>query len=1164
MDQLDFATLQRIREAVAQIDTTDLVGVWSASGNEQLLFIYNAERKSTVEDTQGRAITLKALADRDDFGGDGLLVGIAALGLLPPYPLTKGPRFYPLERLLDEIGQRPLLYGNLYRLARTLLSSPAGASGDTIRRYQTRRKALQLALPYLVSQHNVDDLVAIVPGQDLGAFIDDRAGCWLGAGDDLRPLSTPGAGDWIVALEELDWLSAAITPESGRFVSLRSAYLRSRWRQVLKTTCGALARRFGERSDGSPQARFAAYQLMVESWLLGDEDAEDLVAIFPHVDFGRFAETGDALRVYRSLKGFAIDTTEGPNWGFDALLTKPLPDAYQSFGFALVALDKIPGPGIGRAKAADLGPLLRQTNHDTALAQTMLMLASDLVESRSGESGRTMAEAATDLAQRAWVFISLGDPWLWRHGRYGQLLASAATVLENALRAQAETDSALERDYHLALVEWYGCAKDGDNIERRLERMGKELRSFQRGAERTGGSTPARLATAEKLLDIEHAVLYPDAGSQQDQDVMAELQRSLAPDTRGYLRNRAASWGYPTPAPTPVFQKQWRDLRRLHQERQNEQRIERDAGSLKSKSAEIMTSLLALNRRFYAPPQETAILRFLAAREIAEVRLHREKAANPQLRIQSLSPYLEQNQDITWECEIVNLGRTTIEDIELVLQDAGPDFELLSSPVCSFQELPPDMPQRFSYRLRVCTSDEVNFRFLPGYAGLHSHEDIETRVPVRAPAHTPFRLLRNPFNTGDIISDPAQFYGREKEMEVLLGHLAGGRTNFLLQGPRRMGKSSMLAMVEQAVKRPGIRRRFDIPMDWDESLDAYVTVKLSFQGFNAQKDASHIGGFFRALVEEVARALDPTKRAQTLADFRALSQTSDPQRAAAETLNHLLAAQPHMRVLVLLDEYDELYKPMMGDLDAPLRYVVQHAPSLTWIIATTRLLVEHSKYYGSPWHNVLHQVRLDCLPREAAGNLIIGSSHGVGVEWHGNAIVKLMDETGRHPFYLQLFCSQVIDTLNSKRQNYVHPDLIADLIDDIVSERTMLHASLEPLWGGDISGVGQLIMLIVEWNEGSLTKNELREEVRKHLFNHFGARVNTTVPGSEREMRVWWELAWENGLAEVVEIRNALQFDGAKRTCSFAVPLFRRWLQRKDLGEDLWMAVRHKIAAELP
>ncbi len=1163
MDQLDFAALQRIREAVAQIDTTDLVGVWSAGAGEQLLFIYNAERTPDVAALPGQPITLKALADHDPSRFDGLLVGIPAIELVRPNPLTKGPRFYPLERLMADLGQQSLLHRNLYRLAQTLLAWAPGLSDDSVRHNRFQRKALQLALPYLVEEHGADELVAIAPGKALEAFIDGQQGCWLRAGDDLRLLSTLGPEDWIVALEELDWLSAAITLESGRFVPLRRAFLPTSQNTILKRTRAALAKRFSTLAAASSQAHLAAYQLMVEYWL-DDEDAEDLVAIFPHIDFTRFAESGDALRVYRSLKGFANDTTAGPNWDFAALSNTTLPDVYQSYGFALIPLHRIPGLSINRAQAADLGPLLRQANHDTALAQTMLMLAHDMVESRSAETIGAPAEIVSDLAQRAWIFISLGDPWLWRHGRYGQLLDSAAAILKNALLYQAKTTDEVERDYHLALIDWY-CAGEGENIEDRLRRMGEKLRAFQHKARESSRSTQARIETAQRLLEIERVVLYPDAGSQLDQGSAAGTQPALAPDTRGYLRNRAASWTHSILSPSPVFQRHWRELMHTRQKRQDEQMFEPHVDTLEGKFHEIKAALEALRRRFYAPPQELAILRFVAEREIKEVSLYLEKVARPKLRIVALNPYLERDQEIALECELTNQSRSKVSDVELVLLNPGADFELLSDRAFSFVELSPNVPQRFTYRLRVLKSDEISFHFQYGYAGLQGHEDIEIRATVRTPENIPFRLLRNPFITGDIITDPEQFYGREAEMERLLRHLASsGRTNFLLQGARRMGKSSMLEMVEQAVKQPKLRRRFNIPADWDESFDPYITVKLSFQGFNPQEDASHISNFFRELVERATKVLAPSRCEQILNDFSAQLQTSDAQRAAEKALNHLLTEQPHRRALVLLDEYDELLKPKMADLDAPLRYVVQHVPSLTWIIATTRLLVERSKYYGSPWYNVLNQVRLGCLSREAARDLIIESSKRVGVEWRGDAIVHLLDETGRHPYLLQLFCSQVIDYLSAKGQNYVYPELIADLIDEIITESTTLHVYLEPSWGGDISGVGQLIMLISEWNETPLTKDRLREEVEKYLHKHFGPQVDATALGIEQEPRVWWELAWENGLAEVVEIRNTLQLDPDSRTYGFTVPIFRRWLQHKDHTEDIWMAVRHKISAELP
>ena len=51
----------------------------------------------------------------------------------------------------------------------------------------------------------------------------------------------------------------------------------------------------------------------VLAWL-ADEDAEDLVAFFPHGEFGHFAATGEGLRIYRMISPHARDLRPGPRW----------------------------------------------------------------------------------------------------------------------------------------------------------------------------------------------------------------------------------------------------------------------------------------------------------------------------------------------------------------------------------------------------------------------------------------------------------------------------------------------------------------------------------------------------------------------------------------------------------------------------------------------------------------------------------------------------------------------------------------------------------------------------------------------------------------------------------------------------------------------------------
>jgi hypothetical protein len=288
----------------------------------------------------------------------------------------------------------------------------------------------------------------------------------------------------------------------------------------------------------------------------------------------------------------------------------------------------------------------------------------------------------------------------------------------------------------------------------------------------------------------------------------------------------------------------------------------------------------------------------------------------------------------------------------------------------------------------------------------------------------------------------------------------------------------------------------------------------------------------------------------------------DAPRAVLEQLDVAFDRRPYARVVVLLDEYDEIYRPQGRSLDAALRHVVQNEQRLTWIIASTQFLFKESKLYGSPWFNILDIVELDCLSDRAAQRLVEEPSRSERVAWQSDAIVALLDETGRHPAFLQLFCSKIMSFLNRERQNYVLPRTIAALADQIVQEQETIHSHFEFYWA-DTPGVGRLILLAADDSDRPLSRLALHRWVRAHLAARFHARIEGRVPDARGDPIPWWEQQFEDGMAWVADVVRAIHFDRTSRTFGFTVPLFHRWLQYKGRYEDLLAAALNKVETEM-
>jgi len=1164
MPDLNFALVRRIEDALASAPLDDLVAVLSQRSGDDLLFVYNAEAAPILAAEAYETIILDDLGEVDLETYNGLLVGVSALDVIRDDLVTKGPWFYPLDQSLLRLGRRPVLHRTYHNLARYLVAFLEKVStADPIRRQRVVIKILQLALPALLDRRMPEHLVAVRPGGDLGGFVEGSGGQWLTADDEMGAPGMPEDEGWIVALEEVRYFSPELDPGTRNFVELRAVLRQAGRHRELGQACRALAGRCAREAGRRPELWQPAWNLVAEAWLAA-EDVEDLVAFFPDADFRRFAQRGEGVRIYRVLDEESRGVRPGPRWALADLASYSLPAGYGAAGFALVPLETLIGDEAARAGGrpvpGDLGELLWKAGHGESLANTLLLLARD------GLGGAAVAaalplEVLSYLARRAVLLLGLGNPWAWRQGRQAQLMANAYQIALRALERQTQAAPGPESDYYRALVDWYRCY-DAEDINDRLHGMATYLRSFLRASRRD--EKDAFVLGARQLIEVEEAALYPLATARSGAEIYPTLDARALPSDLGRVHDLSARQSTQAGSLSPVFERAWGQLRRLRNERHRVQMHERGGDVQQRKLEELLAHARRHRRLVFAPPHEMAVLRWLYDREIEDLERHvHELKTEARLEIVPLNPRVDFQREVELAFEVCNTSRIEARDVEIVLA-RDDSFDLLErSSIREFARLLPDIPQRFSYRVRAVHTPDAGFLFTYTYRGLEDRQKVPIRLPVRSLDEAPFEMKGDPYKFGRAIQKPVDFFGRENEVKKLLSSLyRGGHTNFLLRGPRRMGKTSLLFILKHALEEAAIRRRFDIPAHWDGSLERYHPILLDLQAFSFQDDVAHIARFFRTLLDATCAVLVPDRHEELLAGFDRRWQEVDAPRAVLEQLERVFHDRPEARVVVLLDEYDEIYRPQGQTLDTTLRHVVQNEQRLTWIIASTQFLFKEGKSHGSPWFNILDIIELDCLSDRAARRLAEEPSRGERVEWQSDAIVALLDETGRHPAFLQLFCSKIMAYLNRERQNYVLPGTIATLAEQIVEEQETIHSHFEFYWA-DTPGVGRLILLAADESDLPPSRLMLQRAVQAQVQAHFGSSLEARVPDARGDPIPWWEREFEDGIAWVAEVVKAISFDRAARTFTFTVPLFRRWLQHKRRYEDLLEAALNKVATEM-
>ncbi|MFL6277412.1 MAG: protein kinase domain-containing protein [Blastocatellia bacterium] len=269
-------------------------------------------------------------------------------------------------------------------------------------------------------------------------------------------------------------------------------------------------------------------------------------------------------------------------------------------------------------------------------------------------------------------------------------------------------------------------------------------------------------------------------------------------------------------------------------------------------------------------------------------------------------------------------------------------------------------------------------------------------------------MSRNPYLNRVAIKDPAQFFGRTREVSKIFSRLTASRPQSIsVVGERRIGKSSLL----NYVNHPQVRaRQLDQP-------DAYVFAFIDLQ----QKRRITPVEFFKELFELMAKETGDEALAAETASF-------DAMRAVLERFR-----RRSRKLIVLLDEFDAITTNRAFDLEfySFLRSIANNY-DVAYVTSSARDLQElcHTQLIAdSPFFNIFTNVFLRAFTRKEATDLITRPSAEAGLPLGGYAR-RVMDIAGYFPYFLQIACSAYFDYLDENDGKLNREEVEAVFLDE--------------------------------------------------------------------------------------------------------------------------------------
>ncbi len=383
----------------------------------------------------------------------------------------------------------------------------------------------------------------------------------------------------------------------------------------------------------------------------------------------------------------------------------------------------------------------------------------------------------------------------------------------------------------------------------------------------------------------------------------------------------------------------------------------------------------------------------------------------------------------------------------------------------------------------------------------------------------------NPYITSRPIGDEKMFFGREEVFTWLAENLFRGRRIFVLYGPKRIGKTSLLRQLPRYLPAEYIPLQLHLQIEGLPDADALLRQviidlrrKLGEEGWLVPSEPAWDDN--ELFYEQVA----------SLAD-RFL--TAMEQQMGERTLVLIFD-----NVEVLLE--DEVGRELFWSFAAQMATYLDKGSGLCFIFALDG--TDSSKWEGFPLLDHALYLRLGPLGKEGATALVTRPVEGV-LDYDPRAVNRLLELTSRYPYFLQLFCYMLFNRC-AKSGGYVSLHDVGTVLDALLELEI---SYFEGLW--EASTAEEKLVLaalgVLRGGHGIATQQEVGNALRAQ-----GTRISQTGVSTALE-----------SLARggVLERLGALSY-------RFSVDMFRVWLGRHKEVEKVIEELQPpaKVPAILP
>lgn len=282
--------------------------------------------------------------------------------------------------------------------------------------------------------------------------------------------------------------------------------------------------------------------------------------------------------------------------------------------------------------------------------------------------------------------------------------------------------------------------------------------------------------------------------------------------------------------------------------------------------------------------------------------------------------------------------------------------------------------------------------------------------------------MKNPFNylqfaTGD------SFYDRREIRADLRSRFLSGQTNVVLYGPRRYGKSSLVAELISDLEKEGVQC-VSIDVMKTPTIDLFVSAYVSkiYKKLAPVKfEFKRLGEFLKSLRFKMTIGADGEP---------GFSMESAQSRIGPETLEEVLdlprrLVSANKRAVIVLDEFQEVEELLSdGQFERTMRSVIQRHRNISYIFLGSRYHMLRRMFTdrNRPFYKSAIVIMLDKPPFEESLDFVVSRFESCGKTIPRQVAGQLVQKIDNIPYYIQQLGFEVFRLVDDAKRKVVSSD----------------------------------------------------------------------------------------------------------------------------------------------